>query len=334
MAKERYLFIDVARGMAMLLVVFGHCCVPADIFVNQVLLSFHMPLFFFMSGIFFKGPQIGCYGDYTLMRIKKLMAPHLTMAVITAICSVAIVRGIKHEPIELETYTIPFLYWFLPVLMICLLLMILAFAVAREKRKASILAILVSLVLIYPSILATDYVDNNVSNALLQSALRILYITPTALLFFALGSYMKDLVINHFAHYEISVKRGFINILLLCAFIVLAERNGYVFMYTNHYGFNYVAFFVCAAIGIYCSLLISTFLQKSRILQFAGEFSICLYVWNFVVCGNTARVANLLNKYIEINPTALSVISFMIAFVIIMTLTKLTKGKFGYLYGL
>ena len=74
MAKERYLFIDVARGMAMLLVVFGHCCVPADIFVNQVLLSFHMPLFFFMSGIFFKGPQIGCYGDYTLMRIKKLMA--------------------------------------------------------------------------------------------------------------------------------------------------------------------------------------------------------------------------------------------------------------------
>ena len=50
--KERVEYIDVARGIAMLLVILGHCHQTVDCTLNRFILSFHMPLFFFLSGIF------------------------------------------------------------------------------------------------------------------------------------------------------------------------------------------------------------------------------------------------------------------------------------------
>lgn len=43
--------IDVARGIGILLVVFGHCFYSLSVPLNKFVLSFHMPLFFFLSGL-------------------------------------------------------------------------------------------------------------------------------------------------------------------------------------------------------------------------------------------------------------------------------------------
>ena len=51
MAKERVFYIDFLRGLAMILVVLGHSS-SMDI-LNMCILSFHMPLFFFVSGLTF-----------------------------------------------------------------------------------------------------------------------------------------------------------------------------------------------------------------------------------------------------------------------------------------
>ena len=52
--KNRIDYIDAARGIAMLLVILGHCCSSNTGVVNRTVLSFHMPLFFFLSGMFAK----------------------------------------------------------------------------------------------------------------------------------------------------------------------------------------------------------------------------------------------------------------------------------------
>lgn len=56
--NQRIEFIDVTRGMAMLLVIFGHCFISETVLLNRYILSFHMALFFLVSGVFIK--SIAC----------------------------------------------------------------------------------------------------------------------------------------------------------------------------------------------------------------------------------------------------------------------------------
>lgn len=52
--SKRIEYFDVVRGFAMLLVILGHCNMSIMASLNKFILSFHMPLFFFISGIFAK----------------------------------------------------------------------------------------------------------------------------------------------------------------------------------------------------------------------------------------------------------------------------------------
>ena len=51
MSEKRISWVDQARGIAILLVVLGHCIGYMDAPGNRWILSFHMPLFFFVSGV-------------------------------------------------------------------------------------------------------------------------------------------------------------------------------------------------------------------------------------------------------------------------------------------
>lgn len=51
MVQKRDAQIDVARGIAILLVLLGHSSYTLDDPINKIILAFHMPLFFFLSGL-------------------------------------------------------------------------------------------------------------------------------------------------------------------------------------------------------------------------------------------------------------------------------------------
>lgn len=53
--KERVIWVDLVKAIAMFLVVFGHLNTVADFgFPEQVVYTFHMPLFFIVAGMFLK----------------------------------------------------------------------------------------------------------------------------------------------------------------------------------------------------------------------------------------------------------------------------------------
>lgn len=56
--SKRELWADYARGICILLVIIGHSSVPS-LFTKAFIYSFHMPLFFFVSGYFFKDESDG-----------------------------------------------------------------------------------------------------------------------------------------------------------------------------------------------------------------------------------------------------------------------------------
>ena len=68
--------IDVARGIAILLVVIGHAITSTTNPINLFFLSFHMPLFFIISGICLKADNnVGSFWKYIRGKAKHLLIP-------------------------------------------------------------------------------------------------------------------------------------------------------------------------------------------------------------------------------------------------------------------
>lgn len=73
--SKRIEYIDIAKGIGILLVVMGHNDFAAvSPFFYKVIYSFHMPLFFFLSG-YFLNTTIG-FGDYFKRRFNTIMKPY------------------------------------------------------------------------------------------------------------------------------------------------------------------------------------------------------------------------------------------------------------------
>ena len=49
--KNRISYFDIAKGIGIILVMFAHVTLP--ITLEKFIYSFHVPLFFFLSGYFF-----------------------------------------------------------------------------------------------------------------------------------------------------------------------------------------------------------------------------------------------------------------------------------------
>ena len=130
----RYRFIDIARGIAILLVVLGHSFSSADCPMNKMILGFHMPLFFFLSGVFAKCLTHSGLRGRVRHKIQVLLIPHIVLAITLVLLNgglwLADGNGIA------DFNVIPNLfYWFLPVLFSCsVLFMVLSSIINLEKK--------------------------------------------------------------------------------------------------------------------------------------------------------------------------------------------------------
>ena len=97
--KKRYREIDIAKGIAIIFVVLGHCLigingkVPSGTpsIITQVIYSFHLPLFFFLSG-FLSHKTLehnGINGGYIFKRFKRLMIPYFVCGFVFMIMQIA-----------------------------------------------------------------------------------------------------------------------------------------------------------------------------------------------------------------------------------------------------
>ena len=82
--KKRVLWIDVARGIAILLAVFGHCIGKLFNPGNRFILAFHMPLFFFLSGMCISESIISAK-NYLVKKVKTLLVPQAVLGILNFI---------------------------------------------------------------------------------------------------------------------------------------------------------------------------------------------------------------------------------------------------------
>jgi fucose 4-O-acetylase-like acetyltransferase len=76
--KQRVGYVDMAKGIGIILVVMGHNDFSlVSPFAHKLIYSFHMPMFFFMSGMFFK-PDVP-FWDFLRNRFHRILKPFLTI---------------------------------------------------------------------------------------------------------------------------------------------------------------------------------------------------------------------------------------------------------------
>ena len=67
-------WIDTVRGIAILLMMVGHTGIPAP--VERYIYSFHMPLFFLLSGMLFVDGKYG-FAEYVKRKARSLLVPYV-----------------------------------------------------------------------------------------------------------------------------------------------------------------------------------------------------------------------------------------------------------------
>ena len=128
---SRFNWVDVAKGVAITLVVFGHCWrgletagifanLPSGVFaaVDQRIYAFHMPLFFMISGFFLvQMIESSKPLDFVASRVLRLLYPLVLWTYIFAISKIA-AGQLSNTPLSMDAFPrspIPGIwqFWFL-----------------------------------------------------------------------------------------------------------------------------------------------------------------------------------------------------------------------------
>lgn len=74
---QRSQALDIAQGIGIILVVIGHI-INVNSYIGRVIWSFHMPLFFFISGYCYNEEKWrNNIGEIILRRAKQLLLPSI-----------------------------------------------------------------------------------------------------------------------------------------------------------------------------------------------------------------------------------------------------------------
>lgn len=90
--KTRIGWVDTAKGIGLLLVIIGHLPIPL---VPVWIYTFHMPLFFFLSGVVFSGKKY-TFIEFLKKKVKSLVIPYFSLGLVIYLFYV-IVNGVVGE---------------------------------------------------------------------------------------------------------------------------------------------------------------------------------------------------------------------------------------------
>lgn len=302
-------WIDAAKGIGILLVMLGHCYLDSKF--TFWFYSFHMALFFFLSGITFSIK--GNYISFLKKKIKSLLIPYIFFVVITMFCNgiLAVTHGTSYNVGEvLLSYIIQKRYtllWFIACLFIAEQIMYLL-SKAQKKNEKKIFWIFASaggvlLFFVYRAVVGID-LPWNIDLAVLATA------------FMCLGKYFTSLAVKIFNSKIICISLG--AICLISSWINYSYFEN-VDWYNDAFG-NPVIFMIAAITGI----LFTIYLCKSmsnNLLTKLGKNSLMFYGLHRIVIDNLIVVYRKLGISFQNNQVEylmLSIVTVLIAVLVLI----------------
>ena len=325
--KERIDWIDYAKALGVFLVIMGHTYKGYS-FIGWIY-SFHMPLFFFLSGITLKIEQISCK-EFFKKRVKALLIPYILYSAVYIILEVVkgALNGNMDETIKYflrdafwirgQQATIGL--WFLPLLF---LVEVLLMAVCKGIRNKNLRAGTV----LFITVIGFLYADK-IGKALpwgLDAAFVVIFFLYAGYVFqqVCLSSWMNGKQKDIFKYSIIGVGLLFANIIFNNYNMKLIGDNAD--MYSLRYG-NEILYILSALAGIgFISIVLGYILKnvKSRFWRFMGRNTLHIYCLHGLALMFVRKVLNLYVikeedslRVIGID-IVLSVCTFLLCFVVI-----------------
>jgi fucose 4-O-acetylase-like acetyltransferase len=145
MSSSRISWIDIARGIGITLMVYGHTSrgmvkagmdFEGSAAIDTIIYSFHMPLFFALSGYFFKKSVVRGARNYVFTKVATILYPYLIWSLIQTLIQFALTNLINGDVSWNEVMTFYYprgQYWFLFALFIIDLLNLAMFNALKES---------------------------------------------------------------------------------------------------------------------------------------------------------------------------------------------------------
>ncbi len=276
--KKRIEFIDVAKGFGILLVVFGHLY-PTGGRVSSVIFSFHMPLFFFLSGIFAHNSESEKLIPYFIKKNKRNIVWYLAVLAIGTL----VTQFTSFFPEKLDKASFLFdLYlfqpesfhvgqiWFLAALSVVSIYFFFAskYIFKHNKIVLNLLCILVFAILAD----TLSYNRFSVSGHIIYFPLKISS-ACMGFVFFSAGYLLKSFL-NRLNNLE--KKHYYFLILPLSGITCFSFVNGWNNVADCSYH-NLALYLLFAFAGIALVLLFSSAIKKCRAMQYIGKNSMLFF---------------------------------------------------------
>ena len=330
-ADNRIEWIDAAKGIGIIFVVLGHIWLigPGPKYIS----SFHMPLFFFLSGYVFKFGRYQGIRDLICDKVKHILVPYAWFSFITYGYWLLVERRLSGNGISpLNAFVNIFTcqgadqylphnpaLWFLP----CLFLVeVFFYGIARNRKKAyiPILLLLVSIAGYF------------ISRFIPGSFPWVINVALIGVVFYG-GGY----VVGSTRKLSISSPKliiiGLTGALILGLLISL--KNTYVIMAACIFG-DYFYFFSAAFLNILGILGVAVLLKNVAGLVFLGRNSLVIFALHFpikrIVMGINGLFFNIPLEEIKAS-FLLSGLDTMITLLMLLPFIHIIRTRFSFILG-
>lgn len=274
--KERIQWIDKAKAIGIMLVIYGHLYPN---FITSIIYEFHMPLFFFLSGLTLNLNH--SFNTYFRKKVNSLLVPYFLYGIVRLVWIIifsyfthnSAAPSIRELSIGLflcirnSAYSVGL--WFLPVLFFA---EIYVYWISRLKVKN----IYRDAVVVIVSVVGFIY-----ARTICKPLVWGLDAVPICGMFIYLGSRVKNRVLSiqsPIKYVPISTAILFL-VCILHSYIMKAigYEIHYPDMYYGRYGFE-VLYLICSLMGIFSTCLICMVFRKSlKSVTYIGTNTLHIY---------------------------------------------------------
>lgn len=307
MEKQRIEWIDLAKGYGIILVIMGHAICPRPLL--YWLHTFHMPLFFFLSGCTFNFDKYKDIKLFLVSRVKTILIPYFVISIIFYAWKIIdwivfgnpynIVYSLLGIIVQVRGSDLGPGIWFLPLLFVAEIVL---WIILKISGKSKLKAFLISVVFMVLAYFYCRFIDVKLPWAMDAA--------PIAAFFMILGQLFRDTIAE-------LRKWG---LLFIVPNILLGFVNEHLFhirvdMWANDYG-DLVLFILSAVSGIIFSVSLMQMIH-SRLLTYIGRYSLYYYGLHFIVI---ELVNMLLDKFVDRGIKGSSMIALAITMVLVIVL--------------